>query len=341
MKSKLTAKPHTVILMAAALLIMALSGCVEQTAKAPQTAVPKDKITMQFGWLHQIEYTGFHLAAEKGFYDEENIEITLSPGGPGMDPLVELAEGRAQFGLSRGASLVTAKDAGQDILAIGTVFRKDPLFIMSLTREQIKTPKDLEGKNIAVNLGDIKNFREIQFVAMMNTLGVDMSTMNFVVFDNADPLGQLQSGGADAVTGLFATNDLVTAKMQGGDVSAMYYNDYGVAFYVNAIFGNEKFIRENPDLTRRFMRATLRGYQYALEHPEEAVAATVKYDETLDAEIQAAQMAAQIPLIDTGDQPIGWMDEQVWQSTVDILLKSGFISSSVNLESLYTNEFIK
>jgi ABC-type nitrate/sulfonate/bicarbonate transport system substrate-binding protein len=258
-----------------------------------------------------------------------------------MDPLVELAEGRAQFGLSRGASLVTAKSGGQDILAIGTVFRKDPLFIMSLASSQIATPKDLEGKTIAVNLGDIKNFREIQFVAMMNTLGVDMSTMKFVVFDNANPLGQLQSGGADAVTGLFATNDLVTTKMQGGDVSAMYYNDYGVAFYVNAIFGSEKFIRENPDLTRRFMRATLRGYQYALEHPDEAVAATLKYDETLDAEIQAAQMTAQIPLIDTGDQAIGWMDEQVWQSTVDILLDSGFIPSAIDVKSLYTNEFIK
>jgi NitT/TauT family transport system substrate-binding protein len=340
MKSKLFHGSRVSVVLFAVFAFL-FSGCGGGVAEDPQPVAPKDKVTMQFGWLHQIEYTGFHLAAEKGFYDEENIEITLVPGGPGTDPLVELAEGRAQFGLSRGASLVTAKSGGQDILAIGTVFRKDPLFIMSLASSQIATPKDLEGKTIAVNLGDIKNFREIQFVAMMNTLGVDMSTMKFVVFDNANPLGQLQSGGADAVTGLFATNDLVTTKMQGGDVSAMYYNDYGVAFYVNAIFGSEKFIRENPDLTRRFMRATLRGYQYALEHPDEAVAATLKYDETLDAEIQAAQMTAQIPLIDTGDQAIGWMDEQVWQSTVDILLDSGFIPSAIDVKSLYTNEFIK
>jgi len=340
MKSKLLNSSHTSLLLFT-FFAMIFSGCGVKTAAEPQAVAPKDKVTMQFGWLHQIEYTGFHLAAEKGFYDEENIEITLVPGGPGMDPLVELAEGRAQFGLSRGASLVTAKAAGQDVLAIGTVFRKDPLFIMSLTKNHITTPQDLTGKTIAVNLGDINNFREIQFVAMMDTLGIDTSTMKFVVVDNANPLGQLQSGGADAITGLFATNDLVTARMEGGDVAAIYYNDYGVAFYVNAIFGNSKFVEQNPDLTRRFMRATLRGYQYALEHPEEAVAATLKYDETLDAEIQAAQMAAQIPLIDTGDQPIGWMDEQVWQSTVDILMNSGFIPSAIDVQSLYTNKFIK
>ena len=301
----------------------------------------KDKVTMQFSWLHQIEYTGFYLAAEKGFYAEENIDITLLPGGPGIDPMLEVTEGRAQFGLTRGASLVKERAAGQDVLAIGTVFRTDPLVIMSLADSNISTPQDLAGKTVGIENGDLNNFREIQFIAMMKKLGVDINSITFVARDFQDPLGELQTKGTDAITGLFATNDLVTANLKGGGVNAIYYSDYGVGFYANAIFATNPFLNENPDLARRFMRATLRGYQYALEHTDEAVAATLKYDETLDAAIQTEQMKAQIPLIDTGDQPIGWMNADVWQNTVDILLDAGFIPSTMDVETLFTNDYMK
>jgi ABC-type nitrate/sulfonate/bicarbonate transport system substrate-binding protein len=301
----------------------------------------KDKVTMQFSWLHQIEYTGFYVAAEKGYYADENIDITLLQGGPTIDPMIEVTEGRVQFGLTRGASLVSADSAGKDVLAIGTVFRKDPLVIMSLTKNNITTPQDLAGKTVGIENGDLNNFREIQFVALMKKLNVDINTMTFVSRDFVNPLGELQAGKTEAITGLFATNDLVTAKMQGADVTAIYYSDYGVGFYANSIFATNPFLKKNPDLAKRFMRATLRGYQYALENPDEAVAATLKYDPKLDATVQAAQMTAQTPLIDTGDQPIGWMDADVWQSTMDILLEGGFIPSAVDIKSLYTNDFMK
>lgn len=301
-----------------------------------------DKVTVQLAWFHQIEYTGFYIAAEKGFYADENIDVTLTAGGYDTNPIAEVTEGRAQFGISRGVNMVIAKSEGQDLQAVATIFRKSPWVAVSLQEAGIVAPEDMAGKTIGIETGDPNYIENIQLAAMFKKLNVDTSTITYVARDFADPIANdLQTNLTDADAGLFSTNDLVTAQMRGLNVNTIYYSDYGIDFYANLIFTNRSFLQENPDLTQRFMRATLRGYQYALENPDEAVEATLKYEPTLDTAVQAAQMTAQIPLIDTGDNPIGWMDENVWQSTVDILLEGGFIPSAVDTKSLYTNDFIK
>lgn len=318
------------------LLAILISSCGGNKASAP-----KDKVTMQFAWFHQIEYTGFYVAAEKGYYADENIDINLVAGGYDVDPIAEVLNGNAQFAISRSVNMVIAGSEKQDVVAVGTVFRNDPFVIVSLKEAGIKTPQDLVGKTVGIPTADPSFIENVQFMAMLKQLNVDPTTINFVPRDNADPIAtDLQSGKVDADAGLFATNDLVNAQVRGVDVNTIFYSDYGVGFYANPIITSGKLLKENSDLVARFMRATLRGYKYALEHPEEAVADTLKYDPKLDAATQTAQMKAQAPLIDTGNQPIGWMDDDVWQNTADILLAGGFIPSAVDVKLLYTNEFI-
>lgn len=318
------------------LLAILISSCGGGKANAP-----KDKVTMQFAWFHQIEYAGFYVAAEKGYYAEENIDINLVAGGYDVDPIAEVLNGNSQFAISRSVNMVIAGSKKQDVVAVGTVFRNDPFVIVSLKEAGIKTPQDLVGKTVGIPTADSSFIENVQFMAMLKQLNVDPTTINFVTRDNADPIAtDLQSGKVDADAGLFATNDLVNAQVRGVDVNTIFYSDYGVGFYANPIITSGKLLKENSDLVARFVRATLRGYKYALEHPEEAVADTLKYDPKLDAATQTAQMKAQAPLIDTGNQPIGWMGDDVWQNTADILLAGGFIPSAVDVKSLYTNEFI-
>jgi ABC-type nitrate/sulfonate/bicarbonate transport system substrate-binding protein len=335
MKTKLFTRSYAgfVTLILFALL---LSGC------GVSNSAPKDKVTVQLAWFHQIEYTGFYVAAQKGYYTDENIDITLVAGNYDVDPIAELTNGNAQFAISRSVNTIIAKSKGQDVVAIGTVFRKDPFVLVSLKKANIKTPQDLVGKTIGIPTSDPAFIENVQFMAMMKQLKIDTSTIKFVIRDNADPIAiDLQSGKVDADAGLFATNDLITAQIRGLDINTLFYSDYNVGFYANPIITSGAMLKNNPDLVKRFMRATLRGYQYALEHSDEAVADTLKYDAKLDPTLETAQMKAQIPLIDTGDQPIGWMDADVWQNTMDILLQGGFIPAAVDIKSIYTNDYIK
>lgn len=332
MKTKLSVRWFSVLVLLAVLI----SGCGGGKASAP-----KDKVTMQFAWLHTTEYAGFYLAVEKGYYADENLDVKLVAGGYGIDSVKEVTENRAQFGISRGTNMVVARSKGQDVIAVSTIFRKSPWFLGSLKEAGITTPQDLEGKTVGIETGDPNYIENVQLMAMLKNLNVDTSKIKFVARDFADPIvNDLQSGKTNVDAAMFGTEDPVKAQLRGVELNAIYYSDYGMDSYANLIFANGDFIKKNPDLTARFVRATLRGYQYALGHADEAVTATLKYDPKLDAKTETGMMKAEIPVIDTGDQPIGWMDANVWQNTADILLAGGFIPSAVDVKSLFTNEFI-
>jgi NitT/TauT family transport system substrate-binding protein len=120
----------------------------------------------------------------------------------------------------------------------------------------------------------------------------------------------------------------------------MYYKDYGVDMYVNTIFVTGDLMRNNPELISRFIRATMKGYQYAVENPSEVAGFAVEYDDSLDLGYQQQVMQTQIPFIDTGNAPIGSMDENVWKTTQDILLEFDLISQPVDVNTIYTNQFV-
>lgn len=176
---------------------------------------------------------------------------------------------------------------------------------------------------------------------MLKKVGVDPASITFVPNEEFYSAADLHTDRMDATSGTFSTNELVQAKIDGEDVVPIYYGDYGVEFYNNLIFTDAKLISSDPELVQRFIRATLKGYQYAVEHPQEVAAFTLKYDESLDVAFQQATIEAQIPLLDTGDAQIGWMEEDIWNNTQAILLDQGYITSPIDLTKAYTNDFIK
>jgi len=210
--------------------------------------------------------------------------------------------------------------------------------LMALRESGIRTPKDMVGKRVGIISPGLDNTNDIQLIAMLGNAGIPKTAVNLVLIEDYGP-GSLTSGQMDVYNG-FSTDEAVEAQLQGLDINLIFPSDYGVTIYGNVLFGNEKLIRENPDLVARFVRATFKGYQYAIEHPDKAAALALKYDPTLDLQSQLASMKAEIPLIDTGDAPLGTMDEAVWQGTVSILVEQGFIPAPIDLPGLYTNEFI-
>jgi len=316
-------------------LILLGSGWIGGCGTPPPTV---EKVTVQLSWFHSVEFAGFYAAVDQGYYAAENISVTLKPGTFDAQPWRDVAEGRADFGVTGGDSLVIARSQGLPLRAIGTLFRRSPVVLMALRESGIRTPKDMVGKRVGIISPGLDNTNDIQLIAMLGNAGIPKTAVNLVLIEDYGP-GSLTSGQMDVYNG-FSTDEAVEAQLQGLDINLIFPSDYGVTIYGNVLFGNEKLIRENPDLVARFVRATFKGYQYAIEHPDEAAALALKYDPTLDLESQLASMKAEIPLIDTGDAPLGTMDEAVWQGTVSILVEQGFIPAPIDLPGLYTNEFI-
>jgi NitT/TauT family transport system substrate-binding protein len=170
-------------------------------------------------------------------------------------------------------------------------------------------------------------------------VGIDQSKVQLVVTEDYS-VGSLTSGAMDVYSG-FAMNEAVDAKLRGLNVNLILPQDYGVSIYANVLFSRQQTLDQRTDVVQRFVRATYKGYQYAIEHPDEAADLALKYDKTLDVTFQRASMQAEIPLIDTGDVPIGTMDNSVWQNTNDILLQQGLIKSPVDLSTVFTDKYVE
>ena len=174
----------------------------------------------------------------------------------------------------------------------------------------------------------------------LETLRMLKSAVKYALIEDFFGANEIKSGRMDAMSGMFATDQQVMTRQVGDEINLIYYKDYGVDVYINTIFVTEEYLQNNEDLVARFIRATMRGYQYAIENPDEVAEFAVKYDETLDLDYQKQVMQAQIPFIDTGNAPIGSMDENVWQVTQDILIEFGMLSTPVDLSTMFTNKFV-
>jgi NitT/TauT family transport system substrate-binding protein len=321
-----------VVVVAVLLMSGALVAC---TPFKPQP----DKVTVQLSWFHSVEFAGLYVADQKGYYADENLAVTLKPGGADVLPAKEVADGKADIGVTGGDQLLSARSQGLPVKAIAAIFRQSPVALMALAESGIKTPQDLVGKRIGVFSPNYDNNNDMQLLAMLRQVGIDQSKVKLVLIEDYS-IGSLTSGAMDVYNG-FSTNEAVDARLRGLGVNLILPQDYGVSIYANVLFSRQQTLDERPEVIQRFVRATFKGYQYAIEHPDEAADLALKYDKTLDAAFQRASMQAEIPLIDTGDAPIGTMDEAVWQNTNDILLQQGLIKSPVDLRTLFTNKFVE
>jgi ABC-type nitrate/sulfonate/bicarbonate transport system substrate-binding protein len=302
--------------------------------------VEPDKVSVQLSWFHGVEYAGFYAAIAKGYYADANLEVTLIAGGPEINPLDEVNNGKTQFGITSGDSIITARANGQNLVSVATIFKENPLAITSLKKDGIVNPEDLVGKTVGVYSTDLSNFFDLPFLALMSRTNLDRASMNYALIEDFQGANEIKAGNMDAMSGMFATDQQVMASQAGDELNFIYYKDYGYDVYINTISVKEEFRQSDPDLIHRFIQATMKGYQYAIENTDEVAALALTYDQNLDLAYQQAVMKEQIPFINNGAGNLGEMDEDIWKNTQDILLEFDLISSPVDLKSVYTNEFL-
>ena len=286
-----------------------------------------DNVALRLKWLHQSQFAGYYAAEQEGFYKKEGINIKLVPGGAETPSIQIVAGGSEQFGVSGMAQLIEARAKGIPVVALATTYRKNPLIWFGID-ESIKTPQDLVGKKVGLTVGSNS---DLLFRAMLKKNDVRIEDINIVPVKYN--LALLLEGKVDMYEG-YLTDQPISVELSGYKTRILNPSDYGIYFYGDTLFTTEKVIQENPDLVRRFTRATLKGWEFAYDNPEKAVDYVLMYSDQLNREQEMRGMEASLELIRPDDKSVGTIELDVVQQMQDLLVDYGIIKSAIDLDKL-------
>ena len=307
---------------------MALTAC----APRPTSTRALIPITVQLAWTHQAQFAGMYVADQKGYYAAEGLKVNFIEGGPTMDLEKSVLDGAAQFGVTGAERLIAARADGKRLCAIAVIYRRSPLVFMALSDSGITRPQDFVGKTIQYNATGVMILH-----AMLAKVGISPDQYQEVKI-GAD-LGPFYSGQVQ-VWNCFLTNEILTVQSNGYKVNIIYPDDYGIHFYSDTIYATDDYISANPDLVLRFLGATLKGWTYAIENPNLVAPMVAKYNPKADLQHETAQMTASIPLINTGEDHIGWMKPEIWTGMEQVLREQGVITTPLDVSQAYTMQFL-
>jgi NitT/TauT family transport system substrate-binding protein len=311
-------------------LIIAISACTQVAATPTQELPP---VTVQLKWLHQAQFAGFYAADQNGYYTDEGLVATLIEGGPAINSLTEVLEGTAQFGVAGADELIVARAEGNPLRALATIYRRSPRVYVAEADSGISRPEDFVGQNILETPSGIPTLR-----AMMTGVGIPPEQYNIVTREY-DPV--LFASGEVPVWGVYLTGSINILRQAGYELNIIYPDDYGVHFYADTVFATDDFIAANPELVTRFLRATLKGWTYAIENPDDVGPLVLQYNPDADVEGETTKMTGSLPLINTGEDYIGWMKPEVWAGMEQVLHAQGELTKSVNVTEVYTMQFLQ
>jgi len=297
-------------------------------------------VKMTLDWLYQGPNAGFMVAQLKGFFREAGLDVALTPGKGSASTAQLVAAKAAQVGFADGFVVGNGNSKGMHIKSIASIFRRNPSAIMLFADSPIKTPKDLEGKTIAISAGSAVTQ---QWPAFCKGAGVDVSKVSIV---NIDPSGigpALITGKVDAIGG-YVSSYVPTLEIRGKKpVRIFWFSDVGVTVVSNSIVFHQDTLKEDAELARAFVPAALKGFLYGRQHPEEAVAAVKNYQQTVDPAITRRELEISWKLWitpNTRGKPLGWGSDADWASTIQVLKQYGGVTAALEPSQLYTNEFI-
>ena len=315
--------------------ILAVGATLSCSRQGEHPVAPaQQKASIRLLWLNQAQFAGCYAAQARGFYKDEGVDVTLNPGGPDMNPAQLVASGADTFGVAAGPDILAARSNGVPVVAIAVVFQKNPVVFFAKKTTGIQTPKDFVGKTVGIKYGfDIEYF----FPLLLKKVGVSAGVRTEAIkYD----MSQFFSGAIDVWSG-YLINEPIVAEEKGVPINVIHIDDYGITAVGDTLFTTEKTIATNPALVQKVVDATIKGWQWAIEHPSEAVTMTVQVDPHLDRDHQTRMLAAATPMVKPSNTTrIGTIDAQTWTAMHQVLIDSGFLKKSINITSAYTSAFV-
>ena len=291
-------------------------------------------LSFQLSWIKSIQYGGYFAAIETGAYKRHGVDPTFNSGGPNIDAVANVASGQSMLGDRPIGPLLIARDKGIPIKVIATVFQKSPFCIISLASSPIRTIKELQGKTLAITTSS-----RALVLNLLKDAGVSERSVNLVPA-GPDP-SALVSKQIDAYTG-YSTNQGVMLRARGVDIVTINAQDLGLPETAGTIYGLESFLAGNRELVVRFLKGSIEGWRWALDHPDDIARLMVdKYGAPgLDYKAQDDEIKASKPFVDVAGSRLLAIDPALYEQIIGLYRKAGIVKSDMRVADLCDTSFI-
>ncbi len=288
------------------------------------TGAQAEDVTLQLKWVTQAQFAGYYVAKDKGFYDEEGLNVTILPGGPDVAPTQVLAGGGADVVVDWMPSALAAREKGVPLVNIAQPFKSSGMMLTCLKESGVASPADFADKTLGVWFGG----NEYPFLNWMSQLGLktDGSAGGVTVLKqgfNVDPLLQKQAACVSTMT----YNEywqVIDAGITPEDLVTFKYEDEGMATLEDGLYVLEDKLADPAfvETMAKFVRASMKGWKYAEANPDEAAGIVLENDETgAQTENHQKRMMGEIAKLTAGSD--GTLLEADYQRTVDKLMAGG------------------
>ncbi len=298
-----------------------LAGAMAMGASVAQAA---DDVTLQLKWVTQAQFGGYYVALDKGFYEEEGLNVTIKPGGPDVAPAQVIAGGGADVVLDWMPSALASREKGLDLVNIAQPFKSSGMMLTCRKDSGIATPADFKGKTLGVWFGG----NEYPFLSWMNKLGysTDGGEDGVTVLKQGFNVDPILNGQADCVSTMTYNEywQIIDAGLTPEELVVFKYEDQGVATLEDGIYVIGSNL-EDPafvDKMERFVRASMKGWKWAEENPDDAAMIVLDNDATgAQTEKHQTRMMREIAKLTAGSN--GALDPADYERTVQSLLSGG------------------
>ena len=301
-----------------------------------------DKMTLMLNWYVYGEHAPFYLGRERGFYTAEGIDLDIQEGRGSAVVTQAVAAGSVPFGYVDVPTMMRAAIKGAPVTSPGVLIQVNPMAVMGLAEKNIRKPDDIRGKTVAVSPGD--SMSQIWPLFLKRT-GLKESDFNTVSGDGQTKLNAVINGRADLLLGYVMDQSMKIKDATGKDTFPIRFADYGINLVSSGIIARPALLAENPDLVRRFMRASTRAVEVAEKEPG-AVAQAI---------LNANPKGGQLPTLTQGfeltiplyrlpgasNRPFA-VPDQLMKDSVDLMVEWGGLDAAAKdkVKSFYTNEFL-
>ena len=308
---------RSVTILALSALVLAAGACGSDSADDTGAAAGNSTVTLTLNWVPYGEHAPFYYGVQKGFYSAEGIDLKIQPGNGSGNTIKQVAGKQTDFGWADTPALLKSVAGGMPVKSLGSYLEKGPASVEFFADKGIKSPADLKGKTVGGTPGDALY---ATFPAWLEKNGLKQTDVKVVNVDAAGKIAALAEGKVDAIMGFFHDQAPTIENKTGKKVDVLLFADYGMNLLGTGLVVNDETLKKDPELARKFVRATQKSWIEAGKDKAGAVTAMAGMAENEPPqEVLTKQLELALPLVGADKETPGVNTDTQWTETVGLM----------------------